>query len=179
VSGSSLTIDGEVLDWHSLPEDDTYYEGTTNGLPSVNAHLDQAIVALLDHWDPIVDFSQYDDNGADGVPNSVDDDGFVDWIAIVTPETGNECPITLCPFEGNTNIRSHQSTLSRWWPGDSSYVTNDNAFGGGKIRVNRYFVSSGLGCDDLQNGIGTFCHEFGHVLGIADLVDMDLSSEGR
>ena len=63
---------------------------------------------------------------------------------------------------------------------DSTFVTNDAWAGhpGEKIVVDRYFVSAGLDRADNQAGIGTFCHELGHVLGIADLADVDADNHG-
>ncbi len=40
--------------------------------------------------DPLVDFSQFDNDGPDGIPDSGDDDGVVDALFVVHAEPGRE-----------------------------------------------------------------------------------------
>ena len=59
--------------------------------------------------DADTDFSQYDNDGPDGVPNSGDDDGIVDLVALVHSESGGECI-------GSNNLWSH-----RWTYGSANW----------------------------------------------------------
>lgn len=51
-----------------------------------------------------------------------------------------------------------------------SYDWNDCLFGGKYI--NNYACSGELGYSNTMSGIGTLCHEFGHVMGLPDLYDI-------
>ncbi len=171
ISYGIFSLSGFVYPWVSVSQDDLYYEGPAgcNGLcPSNNT--DEFITEVISANDGMVDFSVYDNDGPDGVPNSGDDDGFVDAVIIVHSESGGECG-------GNGNIWSHTSSLSNWT--GSAYETDDSAISGSNIMVDTYMVVPVLACksDDI-NKIGVFCHEFGHILGLPDLYDVDDSTKG-
>lgn len=161
ISYGLFGVDGTVYNWTTLAENDNYYEGTGNGLTPSGA-TEEVIIECLTALDPAIDFGQYDNDGPDGIPNSGDDDGFVDFAVFISPDIGGECG-------GNNNMWSHAWFLSGWT--GSSFVTNDARAGGGFIRVDRYFISAGRDCSGNQAGIGTMCHEFGHALDIKDLYD--------
>jgi M6 family metalloprotease-like protein len=169
VSYGNLVLTGTVYAAVQLQQVDTYYEGGTpgcNGLCS-NGRMGVLIGEILDARDPVIDFGIYDNDGPDGVPNSGDDDGIVDFIAINHPETGGEC--------GNQNLYSH-SWVYEGWPesGNLPYETNDAAAGGGFIKVSDYTLQPSKNCDNSTLiDIGIFCHEFGHALGLPDLYDWD------
>lgn len=99
--------------------------------------------------DPYVDFSHFDNNN----------DGYVDGIFIFyagTPEstTGNA-----------DEIWPHQ------WVVTTS--TNDG------VTVARYACSSEKANEEGEMaGIGTMCHEFGHMLGLPDMYDTDYAGTG-
>ena len=96
-----LTVTGSVTGWFSLPNPDTFYEGRDtvdeNGKPApCNGVCDFAktaemIRAVLAQADKTVDFGLFDNDGPDGIPNSGDDNGVVDFVALVHPEAGGEC----------------------------------------------------------------------------------------
>ena len=98
------------------------------------------------------------------MPNSGDDDGFVDFIGIVHPEVGAEAGAG-----AGTNIWSHRWVLSGW--GAGTYTTGDARAGGGNIRVNDYTIMPALSNSTTMIEIGVFCHEFGHAFGLPDLYD--------
>jgi M6 family metalloprotease-like protein len=174
ISYGDFSVDGTVADWVTVSHDDTYYEGSSgcNGLSSgCGAKTGEFLKELLDANDATMDFSQYDNDGPDGVPNSGDDDGYVDVVAFVHPEKGGEC--------GTSNIWSHSWVYSAWpASGGSPYETNDAAYGGGHILVDDYTIQAGRSCSGSMIQIGVFCHEFGHALGLPDLYDTDGSSSG-
>jgi len=163
-SYEQFSVSGDVWGFERLPEDGGFYEEGDSGLSGGGAKVAAAAIPLYDSY---VDFGQYDNDGPDGIPNSGDDDGLVDILSIVHPEVGAECG---APFD--TNIWSHHSYLSSY--GLGPFETNDNRSGGGKIKVDRFFIGPALNCDNsTQIDIGLFCHEFGHALGLKDLYDTD------
>ena len=169
MSYGNLNLVGNVFGWFQVSNVDTYYEGPSGcyGLCG-NAKTGQYILEVLQLADPTVDFSIYDNDGPDGVPNSGDDDGYVDFVAIVQPELGAEC--------GTNNIWSHRWTVTGWPEfGGQPYTTNDPRAGGGFIQVLDYTIQPALGsangCGTGIIEIGVFCHEFGHAFGLPDLYD--------
>jgi M6 family metalloprotease-like protein len=175
ISYGAFDVDGSVYDWVTVSQNDTYYEGSSGccGLaPGCGARTGEFLKEVLDANDPSIDFSQYDNDGPDGVPNSGDDDGYVDFVAFVQPERGGEC--------GTNNIWSHRWVYEGWpISGGAPYQTDDNRYGGGKILVDDYTIQPALACDNsTMIQIGVFCHEFGHAFGLPDLYDTDGGSEG-
>jgi len=171
ISYGDITVTGTVYGWYQLPQPDTYYEGPPgcNGLCG-SANTGQFLTSTLTNWDPTVDFGLYDNDGPDGMPNSGDDDGYVDFAAFVHPEAGGEC--------GNNNIWSHRWVISGWI-GGAGWVTNDPAAGGGNILVDDYVIQPGFNCGGATViDIGVFCHEFGHAFGLPDLYDTDGGGQG-
>jgi len=85
VSYGALTMTGTVLGWTQVSRNESWYAGSTNGTDwnSPDTHFGEFIKELLDAADGAVDFGQYDNDGPDGVPNSGDDDGVVDLLAIL------------------------------------------------------------------------------------------------
>lgn len=166
ISYGLLQLDGTVYDWVTLAEDDDYYVGTSYALDPDDAKLGEMIHEILDANDGSVNFADFDNDGPDGIPNSGDDDGFVDFIGIVHPEIGGEVV-----GQPNNNIWSHRWRLSGWDAG--IYTTNDNAAGGGKIKIEDYTVMPALSSDGGMIEIGVFCHEFGHAFGLPDFYDTD------
>src|SRR5262245_17524851 len=173
ISYGDLNVTGSVYGWTTLPNVDTYYAGagTCNGLCGTS-RVRELIVSTLTANDGAIDFGQYDNDGPDGLPNSGDDDGIVDFAAFVHSEPGEECV-------GQTgNIWSHRSHLTSWSP-NTFFTTNDTRTGGGFIIVDDYVIQPAYNCDGVSPiDIGVFCHEFGHAFGLPDLYDTDGGSEG-
>ncbi|HKV11305.1 MAG TPA: M6 family metalloprotease domain-containing protein [Thermoanaerobaculia bacterium] len=163
-----VTVTGDVFPYVGLPQNDTYYEGTANGL-TTSGRMWELIQQGVAGVDAAVDFGQYDNDGPDGAPNSGDDDGVVDQIAFLHPEKGGEC--------GNLNIWAHRHRYSAW-VGGTKLATGDNAAGGGKIQIDNYTIQGVLDCSGAEMDIGTFAHETGHIFGIPDLYDTDGNSQG-
>ena len=73
----------------------------------------QFIADIAQLADPDFDYSLYDNDGPDNVPNSGDDDGYVDGIMVVYAGCGAEWG------SGNDNLWPHMGTLddyeyTRW-----------------------------------------------------------------
>ena len=173
MSYGMLTMDGDVLGWVNGTNNDVHYEGGCNGLCGA-ANTGQLILEALNGVDGTTDFGDYDNDGPDGVPNSGDDDGFVDFIAIVHPESGGEC--------GGTNMWSHRWVVTGWPQFAVPWQSNDAAFGGGFIQVLDYTVQpvqgGSNGCGAGINHIGVFGHEFGHAFGLPDYYDTNGGGQG-
>jgi len=163
VSYGNLNVTGTVYGWERAPHPMLWYTGADNGLSSGGKAFVRDAVG---RHDQNVDFGQFDNDGPDGIPNSGDDDGFVDIAVVVYPTAGAEC------MGGGLNMWSHHFRLSA--NGGSPAFTNDpSANGGVPIRVDRYFVGPANSCGGGLIEIGVFCHEMGHALGIPDLYDTD------
>ena len=86
---------------------DLQVAGGVSGLSGPpTARVGQFIVELLSQIDG-VDWGRFDNDGPDGVPNSGDDDGYVDVLLVVHPTRGAECGGT----DSGNRIWSHQWTL--------------------------------------------------------------------
>ena len=175
VSRGLFDIDGVVTRWYTAPHPYSYYTDGQSGFgdPPRNAQgMAHDAVALAD---PDLDFRLFDSDGPDQIPNSGDDDGFVDGVFVVHAGPGGE------ETASESDIHSHK------WNLEAAYVSGDMG-AGGPIRASAYTTEAekwaGLAPHTTPNlimSIGTFCHEFGHVLGLPDLYDvtgLPNSSEG-
>jgi immune inhibitor A len=163
VSGGMLTVTGVASDWVTLSNTASYYEAPPGG--DAYGRTGEFIRDALQGADPYLNFSQFDNDGVDNVPNSGDDDGFVDMVAFIYRTQSRSC-------EGS-GILPHRGTYAEWW--DEPFTTNDPAANGGFIRVLDYTIQSGAKCGwrgaDSIMGSGTIAHEIGHVFGLPDLYD--------
>ncbi|MBU1702012.1 MAG: M6 family metalloprotease domain-containing protein, partial [Candidatus Eisenbacteria bacterium] len=151
-SYGAFGVTGVVTVWIRMPESYDYYVDGQAGFGSYphNAQklAEDAVVAA----DPDVDFSQFDNDGPDGIPNSGDDDGIVDALFIVHAGPGRETT------GSDNDIHSHAWSMP---PQSVDGVTTS---------------SYSMEPEDGERGV--FGHEFGHVLGLPDLYDTDYSSSG-
>jgi M6 family metalloprotease-like protein len=147
--------------------------------PLSQNRMGQMLLALLDQIsrrpDSLTVWAQFDNDGPDGVPNSGDDDGFVDVVTFLQPQVGGECT-------NSTGIWSHRWVISVFNNG-SPYVTRTprrdaqgNPLPGQFLRVRDYTMQSQLGgASGCAAGsilsVGTVAHETGHAFGLPDLYD--------
>lgn len=107
-----------------------------------------------------VDFTQYDN----------DNDGEIDFVYIIYAgkgEADSEIKNTIWPH--NWNIES------AIYYGNCTYTAAQAKVDG--LAINNYACSGELsGTSGDRNGIGTLCHEFGHVLGLPDFYDTEYGS---
>lgn len=121
----------------------------TNNAPTLFAEALQQIEGDLD-------FSLYD---ADG-------NGIIDMVYFIVAGPG-------------ANSGAPTSYL---WPHKSSMAHLDIVYDG--VKVDTYacstetFLLNGVNSQEIPDGIGTICHEFGHVLGLPDLYDTDYNQGG-
>lgn len=165
-SSGLFDVTGDVYGWVYLAWDEDYYvgfigQGITPGLSNTDEMIEEGVAGV----DGTVDFGIYDNDGPDGIPNSGDDDGYVDVLMVVHPTFGAECNNSL-------HIWSHSWQYSLW-DGviGGPLETNDPAAGGGVILIDDYIVAPTVSCDNGLIEIGVFCHELGHTIGLPDLYD--------
>ena len=160
-SYGTYEVTGDTHGW--LRTAGTYAANYDDGTFGMNGGGRSATKAALDLADPNVDFGAYDSDGPDEIPNSGDDDGYVDACFMVYAGAGGH-------DTGNpSDIWAHASGF------DPNYLTNDPAAGGGFIRILKYMMQPEVDMqangDSVRLGLGIPAHEYGHVLGLPDLYD--------
>ena len=186
VSNGNLTVTGRVLDWVAADSVDTYYEDGCNGIGVLApcparpvSRFGELLLGVLTTVsrgpEGTTVWNDFDNDGPDGIPNSGDDDGYVDFVTFLQPERDGACP-------ASQNIWAHRFVV-RAWNGGSPHVTRTPWVGhpGQFLKVDDYIIQSGVGgssaCDaSALMPIGTIAHETGHAFGLPDLYDTDLNS---
>ncbi len=154
VSYNQFSVEGEAYPntgWYRVSQPVSYYVNSNGGMydtyPKNSQKLVKEAVLLADSNG--VDFSKYD----------IDDNGYVDVVAVVFAGYGAE-------YDGDdkNKLWSHRWKLSGGNNGPGA-ITVD-----GKV-VDDYFIAPELAgaSGTTIGGIGVFCHEYGHVLGLPDL----------
>ena len=101
---------------------------------------------ILQNADRDIDFSLFDNDGPDGVPDSGDDDGFVDVVFIIL----NSVPENFI-LRGSTGI-AHLGL-------ESDFITNDDAYSGTSILISPWQGTIQKGAS-YTAAIGAMCHEY-------------------
>lgn len=128
-----------------------FYGAETEGGHDNYSAIRTMVLEACRSVDSSVNFSQYDNDG----------DGYVDNVFFF--------------FAGHNQAEGGGANTI--WPHAGSVYSNES-FDGKKI--------SSYGCTSefkgysgtTQAGIGTFCHEFGHVIGLPDFYDIDYETNG-
>jgi M6 family metalloprotease-like protein len=179
ISNDSMRVSGTVLEWTRVSQFDTYYEAGCNGLCfTARGPFVEMAQQLVAAHDDSVDFGLFDNDGLDGIPNSSDDDGYVDAVVFLHPEVDGAC--------SRVNPASEENIWAHRWSLQSSVSTADSsnsALGPSTIRVRDYIIQGGQGgdggCDDDQpQAMGVVAHETGHLFGLPDLYDVSGSTQG-
>jgi immune inhibitor A len=152
-SYGGFRITGSVSVWVRVQLTYDYYVNNQRGLGAYPQNAQRLAEDAVAAADPYVDFSQFDSDGPDGIPNSGDDDGYVDALFIVHAGPGYE------ETGDPGDIHSHQ-----WFLKTPAIVDG---------------VTAKLYTMEPENGkVGVFCHEYGHILGLPDLYDLDYNGRG-
>ena len=183
-SNGLFSVQGDPIGWVALPGNEVAYTGVA-GTCSANPYGTRnpngifcdsnLLLAGLAHAvalsDAAVDFGQYDNDGPDDIPNSGDDDGYVDLVVFLQPFRDGAYVAS-----GNNHIWSHQ-----WYfPGGVETADDWTGHPGEHISVRDYMVNTGVGGDAGNDesqimAIGTVAHELGHGLNLPDFYDTDPS----
>jgi len=172
LSGGRVWLLGDTHDWFQASLSAADVAGNSNGLSSAD-DVGEFIVELLTNADDgSVDWGAYDNDGPDGMPNSGDDDGFVDLLAVMHPTSGAECG-----GAGTGIVWSHYWQLSA--SAGQVFMTSTVSANGDSIRVDDFTIQPVLSCDPSEiNEIGVFAHEIGHGFGLPDLYAVGASHGG-
>ena len=157
MSRGQFTLTGEVLPrWYVALNNADAYAGEESGYGRFAREVITAV-------DADVDFGRYDNDGPDGVPNSGDDDGYVDFIFLVSASA---------PTGFITEEATGVARLGLF----NDFVSKDRAQRGGFIQVRSDNGTVQLG-RSFAEAAGSMAHEFGHFLGLPDLYDRDSGTE--
>lgn len=156
-----FTIDIDVAGPYTLAENMEFYGGNdpTTGQDALPHYMVAEGCKLAYDAGDITDFGKYDN----------DRDGYVDMVFIIYAGV-NEAE------HGPANsVWPHKSEMGAI---PSSYQTSFN----GK-RIKTYACTSERSGSNIQgssmSGIGSFCHEFSHVLGLPDAYDTNYDNDGK
>jgi immune inhibitor A len=152
-SYGQFNVTGVTTVWLRMPQTYAYYVDGQAGFGTYPHNAQKLAEDAVAAADPIVDFSQFDNDGPDGIPDSGDDDGVVDALFVVHAGPGREAT------GSNDDIHSHAWNM-----------VNPPAVDG--------VIANGYSIEPEDGKRGVFGHEFGHVLGLPDLYDTDYSSSG-
>ena len=150
-----------VSGWYDAARPHDYYGA--NGAGGYDQAAAELVAEAVASADAEIDFSEYDTDG----------DCYTDAVVIIHQGSGEEAGGPA------TDIWSHRWDLrsaAYYGDGDGVYVTNDVA-ACGQVKVNDYVIQPETLDDDIQT-VGVFAHEYGHILGLPDLYDIDGSSSG-
>ncbi len=160
-SYGALNIDGQVYGWSQVTHPAQYYDRE-------NSNMGDLLTELFTMMDDSVDFGMYDNDGPDNIPNSGDDDGFVDVVFVVHSGKGAE-------ETGGPEIWSHFLNYS-FYTG-SPFETRDVRANNKPVYIDDYLIIPAVQRDGMVE-IGVAAHELGHAFMLPDLYDLDYSSMG-
>jgi len=192
ISGGRVSITGATFNWSRVPLSRTQVTAGESALGG-DSRIGEFVVDIIKALDDgSVDWGQFDNDGPDGIPNSGDDDGYVDVLAVLHPTPGGECSSP----DSDNRIWSHRWNLfsaahfeSGSWADqvltDLGFATSTPAVASPSnpdfawIRILDYTVQPVTDCSgDLPNTIGVFAHELGHGFGLPDLYGVGSGQNG-
>ncbi|MDQ1274920.1 MAG: family metalloprotease protein [Candidatus Poribacteria bacterium] len=136
--------------WYRMPETYAVYVNGQKGEGDYPQNVQKLAEDAVEAADPYVDYSQYDNDG----------DGVVDSLIIVYagPRPGD-----------NNHIWPHQYVMKK------TNIVLDGKKLGPYAMISEYEKDL---LPENDSTIGTFCHEYGHLLGLPDLYDLSSLGSG-
>ena len=182
ISNGHLLVSGRVVSkWLDMPHSMAYYVAGSGGLDfgayprSAQKLAEDAMAAASNDFDGNLGY--FDNDGPDGVSNSGDDDGYIDAVAVIHPGLGAEVIPGSAAFN---SLWSHEAGVAIY--------SNCPGTGGGPgclpglmVGGKRGFLYTMVAEFNEHSGdfaVGTYCHEFGHTLGLPDLYDPNAAGLG-
>ncbi len=173
-SCGSYKVEGDVFGWYELPHSEAYYGdddvengGHDNLKPGTAGDLVRDLLKVaVANGVPFEDYDLEDPFDLDGDENFDEADGIIDHLVIVhagMDQSGGG------GAQGDDAIWAHSSSVFEELPCDNPTV---DYWDGNMIAYN-YIIQGEDG------GIGVFCHEFGHDIGLPDEYDTIYSGNGE
>jgi len=177
ISSGMVALTGVTYPWVQTSLTQEAVTDDNNGFGSLARTPEFIIQIVQGHDDGSVDWGQFDNDGPDGVPNSGDDDGYVDILVVVHPTPGGECNSSngdrIWSHRWDLESAAYWDILDAWAQPilmNQGLVTQTPAAGGGVIRILDYVIQPIYACNERDiNHIGVFTHELGHGFGLPDL----------
>ena len=157
MSFGKLQVRGEVAPrvYESVKPASAYLSGNS----SEQGQFGQFSQEILSQADQDIDFSQFDNDGPDGIPNSGDDDGVVDAVFIVLERIPAGFLLSEATGISTLGFDDPLSTADTGAEGQAVQIFPKQ----GTIQQGRFFAEAA----------GAICHEYGHVLGLPDLYNTE------
>ncbi len=156
-------VRGEIAPrWYAAEQIAEYY-AADNRLEK--GKFSELALDILQKADRDIDFVQFDNDGPDGIPNSGDDNGIADMVFLVMASIPRN--VLIGAATGISHLGFAEIYETRDWgaKGRPIWVYPDR----GTLQQGRTFAET----------VGVMCHEYGHVLGLADLYDVDFIAQAE
>jgi M6 family metalloprotease-like protein len=165
VSGGLLRVEGQVMPWIKLNRPANHYLASQQYGWSQFGRMGELWTEVVRAAERSLDLGAFDNDGPDGVPNSGDDDGYVDFVVILYA--------TDCHKDWRAgSIWPHRGAMQ-------PILTRQTSKSGGRLKMTDYLILPVMEpgtCNPLH--LGVLAHETGHALGLPDLYDYDGTSQG-
>lgn len=145
-SSGQMEFDFDIAGPVTMPYSYKYYGMNQNG-KDVDSRVGDMVVKACEGVDDEVDFSKYDWNG----------DGVVEQVFIL--------------FAGRGEASTPSDPFLIWPHMYSVYYATGKVLKLDGVTIDTYACSNELNSKGKIDGIGTFCHEFSHCLGLPDFYD--------
>jgi immune inhibitor A len=159
ISFNKFTPQFDVYGPVTLSQDMAYYGKNTSDNEGSDQNTDALVQEACQLADPSIDFSQYDS----------DNDGYADLVYVIYAgygENNGASTNTIWPKSGTTFAGTYDGKKV------CRYGVNN------ELNYNESFTTT-FNTVDRINGIGLFCHEFSHTMGLPDMYPSGSASSAR